>query len=53
MQCFNMGEGEIGWGGVDRIGTVGSFYVTINGRPPRNEMDALRLANVTADSSLE
>lgn len=32
MKCVDVAEGEVPWGGLDKIGNVGSFYVSVNGR---------------------
>ncbi|CAF9939412.1 hypothetical protein IMSHALPRED_001337 [Imshaugia aleurites] len=50
-QCVDVAEGEIPWGGVDKIGTVGSFYVSVNGRlGPDDGTDPLVLTNVTSEA---
>ncbi len=38
------------WGGVDKIGSVGTFYVSVNGRPNPEGVGSLRLANVTMEA---
>ena len=51
FQCVEVPEGEEGCGGVDKIGTVGSFYVSVTGRTPPQGTDFLNLTNVTTDMS--
>ena len=46
-------EGETAWGGVDNIGQLGSFYVSISSYLPDRASDSLTLVNVTADTSME
>lgn len=45
-------EGELAWGGVERIGTLGSFYVSVNGGlTPLPGTNSLELINGTADTA--
>ena len=47
IKCVDVAEGEVPWGGVDGIGTVGSFYVSVSGRPGPEGVGSLELANIT------
>ena len=45
------GEGELPFGGVNKIGTVGSFYVSVHGQPDNPKgAQFLELTNVTLDA---
>ena len=46
-----MTEGELAWGGVEPIGHLGSFYVSVTGKAPVSAQDSefLDLMNVTDD----
>ena len=45
------GEGEVPFGGVDKIGSVGSFYVSIHGHAENLQgAQFLELTNVTLDA---
>ena len=39
------------YGGVDGIGTSGSFYVSVNGRLDKGGLELPGLANATIDAS--
>ena len=47
-ECVDVGEGEVPWGGLDKIGSVGSFYVAVNGRPKLEESSSFGLKNITS-----
>lgn len=38
------------WGGVNKIGTVGSFYVSVNGKSSPEGVGFLGLTNVTMEA---
>lgn len=51
FKCVDVPEGEVPFGGVDMIGSVGSFYVSVNGRMGDPEGGTfLGLANLTLEA---
>ena len=50
LKCVDLAEGEEPWGGVDKIGSVGSFYVSVSGRVMPVGLGFLYLTNVTTEA---
>ena len=49
-KCVDVAEGEAPWGGLDKLGTVGSFYVSVSGPLEPDRTDLLILTNVTLEA---
>lgn len=47
---MDVAEGEVPWGGVDNLGTVGSFYVSVGGPLNPDGTDPFVLTNITLEA---
>ena len=50
--CVNIDDGTP-WGGVEPVGSIGSFYVSVQGRFDRGKADLVGLGNDTTLMAIE
>lgn len=50
---MNVGDGELPWGGIEKVGALGSFYVSVHARLYGANKGLQELKNFTLDVSFE